>query len=103
MLQLCSRAASQLRATQGAAGVAGPALTRHGLRRVQQEAELRPKRAQVQQLEDAALVLSQELDRITKEQQALDAAQEKARAEALESLTEHGQVRVLLTVTVHNP
>ena len=77
-------------------------LTRHGLRRVQQEAELRPKRAQVQELEDTVLVVTQELERVTRERQALDAAQEKPRTEALEALTEHGQVRPLLAYTAHN-
>ena len=60
---------------------------------MQQEAELRPKRAKVQELEDTVLVLTQELSRVIMERQALDAAQEKARAEALESLTEHGQAK----------
>ena len=70
---------------------------------MQQEAELRPKRAKVQELEETVLVLTQELEQVTKERQALDAAQEKARAEALETLTEHGQVRPLLTRTAHDP
>ena len=77
--------------------------TCRGLCRVQQEAELRPKRAKVQELEETVLVLTQELEQVTKERQALDAAQEKARAEALEALTEHGQVTPLLTRTAHDP
>lgn len=63
-----------------------------GLRRARQQAELQPKAAEVQALRDSVLLLTQELDRAAGERQALEAAREKARATALESLTEHGQV-----------
>ena len=62
------------------------------LRRAQQQAELRPRAAESQALRDTVLVLSQELDRAAAERQVLEAARERARASALRSLTEHGQV-----------
>ena len=61
-------------------------------RRAQQQAELQPKGAEVQALRDSVLTLTQELDRAAGERKVLEAAREKARATALETLTEHGQV-----------
>ena len=69
-----------------------------GMHRTAQQAELQPKAAEAQMLRDTVLVLNQELLRAAAERHALEAAREAARAAALQSLTEHGQVRCPLNV-----
>ena len=71
-----------------------------GLCRAAQQAELRPKAAEAQTLRDSVLALTQELDRVAAKRQALEAAQERARASALQSLTAHGQVSCPPSVNV---
>ncbi len=61
--------------------------------RAQQQMQLCPRAAEVQALQDVVLVLTQELERAARDWRSLEAARERARASALESLTEHGQVR----------
>lgn len=52
----------------------------------------------MQALQDRVLVLTQELEQAARDRRSLEAAREKARASALECLTEHGQVRGWLPV-----
>ena len=74
-----------------------PATPAGDLRRARQQAELRPRAAEAHALRDTVLVLSQELDLAASERQVLEAARERARASALQSLTEDGQVDCLVT------